>query len=448
MKVLLVCPDFPPVLNSAARLFYELAEDLSRQGHEVTVLTRIPERYLAGQERHGRTRFVIREEIGGIQVVRLKNLPAPRRLPAARALEQLWMALTFYLAGAGLPRHDAVIIYSPPLPLGLAGYGLARQWRGVTVINVQDLYPQTAIDLGLLRGKALIGLAERLERFLYQGADALAVHSEGNRAHVVSKGAPPGRVHVIPNWIDLETVKPGPRYNGWRHSQDLDEAAFVVSFAGTMGFAQGIEEVVQAADRLRQVPEVTFVLAGDGVFKRQLQEQAEGMGLRNMRLLPPQPADAYIKLLQASDACLVTLHKDLKTPVIPGKLQSVMAAGRPVILCANPASDARRMVEDAGCGLFVPAGDADGMAAAVLSLYRQRNVAEEMGQRGRRYAEREFDRQRCTQAYASLLAKATSPPVPLSKDLERGDVVEDTTSLTPTSPYDSPSPFHGEGDEG
>lgn len=404
MRVLLLAPDFPPVLNSAARLFFELAEDLSHLGHEVTALTRIPERYLAARERRHRTRFVLREELSGIRVWRVKNLPVFYHFPMARALEHFWIALTFFIAGLGLPRQDVIIVYSPPLPLALTGYMLARRWRGVVIVNVQDLYPQTVVDLGLLRNRFLIRLAEKLETFIYQRADAITVHSQGNRECILGKGASADRVHVVPNWVDLESLRPGPRQNDWRRLHGLDEA-FVISFAGTMGFGQGLDVVIEAADRLRRYPEIIFVLAGDGVFRDSLQKEASEKGLNNIRFLPPQPPEAYLELLQASDVCLVTLHQDLKTPVVPGKLQSIMAAGRPVICYANPASDARRLIEEAGCGFFVPAGDPAGLAEAVLTLYNRHELAEEMGQKGRDYAERNFDRKKCTQAYATLLAE-------------------------------------------
>ena len=170
-----------------------------------------------------------------------------------------------------------------------------------------------------------------------------------------------------------------------------------------MGFAQGLDDVVRLAERLRQNREIVFVLAGDGVFRDSLQRDALEKELETIRFLPPQSGEAYLQLLQGSDVCLVALRRDLKTPVVPGKLQSIMAAGRPAICWANAASDVRRIVEEAGCGFFVPDGDLAGLEESLLTLYNRRELGESMGQRGRRYAERHFDRKRCTQIYASLL---------------------------------------------
>jgi colanic acid biosynthesis glycosyl transferase WcaI len=406
MRVLLLTCDFPPVLKSAARIFFELAEDLSKYGHEVSVLTLIPQHFLADGEGAYRNRFLCKEHANGIKVWRTKNLPVPRHRPLARALEQIWMALVFYGVGRRLPRQDAVIVYSPPLPLGLAGYWLARRWEGVEIINVQDLYPQTAVDLGLLRNRRFIALAEKLEHFLYKKSDAITVHSEGNREYLLRKDAPSKHVHVINNWIDLEEVRPGVRENSWRHLHGLDDY-FVVSFAGTMGFAQGLEKVLDAASGLGECKDILFVFAGDGVFAKSLEDQARDRDLRNVRFLPPQSAQAYIELLQASDVCLVTLHENLRTPVIPGKLQSVMATGRPVICCANPASDSRRLVKEAGCGFFIPNGEISKLTEAVLDLYKNRQMGMEMGRKGRSYAEVHFERKKCTQMYNHLILQLT-----------------------------------------
>lgn len=403
MRVLLITPDFPPILKSSARLFYELAEDLSRAGHRVRVMTRIPDAYVASQTKGKGFRLFHRENTNNIKVWRLKGLPLPRRIPLARALEQWWMSFTFTLAGLVLPRQDAVIVYSPPLPLTVTGYMLSRWWRCPLVINIQDLYPQTAIDLGLLRNRLLIGIAHKVEQLAYRKADAITVHSEGNREYVVQHGAPAERVHVVYNWVDLNEALRGPQSNPWRQRHGLN-GVFLVSFGGTMGFAQGLEEIVQAAERLRQYSDIAFVLAGDGVLRPFLKRTVQEKNLTNVHILSPQPSQSYLELLEASDVCLVTLHKDLKTPVVPGKLQSIMAAGRAVLCSTDAASDAKRIVDQAGCGAFVPAGHPEEMAEAVRAFYNDKKKTHDMGMRGRQYAERNFNRTTCVLVYTSLLS--------------------------------------------
>lgn len=404
MRILLITYDFPPVLKSAARLFYELAEDLLHLGHEVRVLTSIPEGHLAKEERHYRHRFLLKEKMNGINVWRLKNVPVPRHIPMLRAMEQFFVALTSFVAGCGMPRQDVIIVYSPPLPLGLTGYRLAKKWKSKVILNVQDIYPQTPIDLGLLNNQVMISMAEGLARYLYQRSDAITVHSEGNKQFLINKGAEDDRVRVIPNWVDLNEVRPGPLQNQWRQRHGLNND-FIISFAGTMGFAQGLEDILDVADKLHRYQKIRFVFAGDGVFQDSLRKKAQDQRLTNICFLPPQPKENYLELLQASNACLVTLNRDLKTPVVPGKLQTAMSAGRAVICFANPASDARKIIEEAKCGVFVPAHSTGGLIEAILALYNKEELTEEMGRNGRSYAEDHFNREACTLAYHHLLVE-------------------------------------------
>ena len=402
MKVLLICPDFPPVVNSAARLFSELGESLSEMSHEVTVVTR------RGGVRRSQLLFST-DSSGPIQVIRTRMLPLSKRLPMMRAVEHFWMAFIFLFTSLLLPRHDAIIVYSPPLPLGLTGWILSRRWHGTFILNVQDLYPRTAVDLNLLRSRILIRWAESIERFLYSRSNAITVHSTGNREHVIRVGATPEKVYTVANWIDLKLFCPGPQQNTWRAINGLDNH-FVVSFAGTMGFAQGLEDIVDAAEQLRSHDRIAFVFAGDGVLHTQLKRRAASKQLSNVHFLPFQHGNAYLELLQASDVCLVTLDKNLKTPVVPGKLQSIMAVGRPVICVADPATDARLIVDKAQCGYFIPAGDITGIAKSILRLYDNPKLAKLNGERGRVYSEVHFDRDSSTGVYNSLINSLQTIP--------------------------------------
>lgn len=404
MNILLITVDYPPTVKSAARLFSELAEDLMQHGHQVSVLTSIPDRNLADSTVR-KQKFYGRETINGARVHRVSGLPIGRDIPIVRGLEQFITAFVFFLIAVFIGRHHAVIVYSPPLPLGLTGYALARLWRSRVIINIQDLYPQTVVDLGLLKSRLLIGIATWMERFLYKHADALTVHSEGNREYVIEKGSPVAKVKVVHNWVDLEEVSPGPLDNQWRRTNKLD-GAFIVSFAGTMGFAQGLEDILEVAGLLKEHDEIVFVMAGDGIFRQRLQEQATESGLTNIKFVPTQPPEQYVELLRASDVCLVPLSKDLKTPVVPGKLQSIMAAGRPAICWADPASDARRMIEEADCGSFFPAGHHDDITKAILELFHGNGLADIKGQNGRKYAEAHFSRHGSTDMYHDIISEA------------------------------------------
>ena len=388
MRVLLVVHDFPPALNSAARLMGELADDLRGAGHAVTVLTR---RRKGAPKRPG--------------VRTARGLPLPRAVPGLRALDQLWLSLAMVWAGLRLPKQDAVIVYSPPLPFTTAALLLCRLWRCPMVANVQDLYPRTAVELGLMRRGPMLWLAERMESLAYRKAAATAVHSPGARAYLIAKGAPPERVHLVYNWIDLEAGADADA-DAWRARHGLS-GSFLVTFAGTMGFAQGLETVTEAAALTLDSPSIVWALAGGGVMRGEVERAVRERNLTNVRLLPPQPPDDYYALLRASDAGLVTLSASLTVPVTPGKAQALMAAGAPIVCAAHPATDLKRLVEESGAGVFVEAGDAQGLADAVLALRADPERARRMSEAGRAFAAERFDRRRAAAAYTSLLRKLT-----------------------------------------
>jgi len=414
MKILLLSAYFPPDTGSAAHLFYELGTALVHQGHRVTVITSIPRYHALGSLDRYKGRKWLREKVNGMDVVRVVTPQLPRHLMVGRALWQFGGALAFLAAGLCVSCHDVTIVYSPPLPLGLTAWGL-KCLRGVPfVLNVQDLFPQSIVDLGLLKNRWLIRVFEAMERFLYARADAITVHSEGNRQHVVRKmGSRNGeKVKVIPNWVDTDFIRPGERLNSFREELGLGDA-FVVSFAGVLGYSQDLDVVLEAARILKDAnskpefsnpnPEILFLIIGDGVEKPRLEAKARQMGLDNVRFLPMQPRDRYPAVLHASDVGLVTLHAEVRTPVVPSKILSIMAAGRPVVAAMNLNGDGPRLIAEARCGLCVPPEDPQAMAEAVLKLYHDASLRKELSLNGRRYAEEHLSLNRSVAQYVALL---------------------------------------------
>jgi glycosyltransferase involved in cell wall biosynthesis len=173
-----------------------------------------------------------------------------------------------------------------------------------------------------------------------------------------------------------------------------------------MGFAQGLETLMEAAALVKGRPEVLFLLVGDGALRPALEQRARELNLRNVRFLPMQPREEYPALLQASDVSLVTLAKRVATPVVPAKLLSIMASGRPVVAAVPGAGDAAAIVRETGCGLWVEPEEPRQMAEAVLRLQADLALGEAMGQRGRRYAEQHFSREACIRLYQGLMEQA------------------------------------------
>ncbi|MEA3375881.1 MAG: glycosyltransferase family 4 protein [Chloroflexota bacterium] len=406
MRILLLTAYFPPDTGSAAHLFYELGTALVRRGHQVTVVTGMPGYHAQGslQPYAGQRRLY--ETVNGIHVVRVVTPLRSSHSMLGRALWHFGAALTFFVAGVGLPPHDAVVLYSPPLPLGLAAWGWHRL-RGLPfVLNVQDLFPRSAIDLGLLRHPLLIQAFDLLEQFLYRRASWITVHSPGNRHHVIARGGDPRRVTVVPNWVDIDFIRPGPRENAFRTRHRLGDG-FIASFAGVLGYSQDIDVVLEAAALTAEKGEITWLIVGDGVHAPRLRQKAALMALDNVRFLPMQPRESYPELLHASDVGLATLRSDVTTPVVPSKILSIMAAGLPVVTALPLDGDASRLIAEARCGICLPPGDARALADAVLKLWRNRSLRQRLGECGRRYVEQRLSLDACVARYEDLLERVS-----------------------------------------
>lgn len=399
MRVLLLTPHYRPEIRSVSVLMSQLAEDLGAIGHTVTVIAPYPP---ANMDEAACGRAPAREEHGPIRIIRVPVLPFVKVAPTVRAVTQFTLAASMVWHGLLAGPHDVILLYSPPLTLALAAEILGRHWRAPFIVNVQDLYPQALIDLGLARGPIVIKVLEWLEARAYRRSAALTVHSSGNRDHLIARGVPAEKITVIPNWIDTAESIPRPKDNTYRTDLGL-LGRFVVLFAGVMGYAQDMAVIVEAAAGLQDDPAIVFLLVGDGVRRQEAEHLVRERGLQNVRFLPFQTVERYPLLVSASDCCLVTLQEAVATPVVPSKIAGILAAARPVV-AALPPGDARAMVEASGGGVCVPPGDAQAFARAIRRLAGDPAGCQAMGEAGRRYVEAHLSRASATRRYAELIA--------------------------------------------
>ncbi len=405
MKILIISPNYPPEIGGAAHLISELAVSLKARGHRVTVLTGYPRYNIKAMPSRYRQSLWMHEILNGIIVKRIRIPSLPRTSKIARGLEHLVFGLWLSALTALVPRADVAMVFSPPLTVPWMVCLIGRLKRMPVVVNIQDLFPLEAVQLGMLTNPLLIRLFEVMERQVYSLAARVTVHSPGNKEHVVRQAAERDRVHVVDNWVDLDRIRPGDSDNDFSRRHGLGDR-FVVSYAGTMGWAQDMGTIIRSAGRLSEHDPILFLLVGDGVEKPKAQALSREMGLENILWLPIQPWSVYPEILAASDVCLINLHPELRTPVVPSKLLGIMAAARPVLASLPAESDARRIIADARCGLCVDAGDDEGLAAAIAKLASDRALGRGMGLRGRSYAEAQFSREACTGKMEAVLKRA------------------------------------------
>lgn len=401
MKILLISAYFPPDTGSAANLFYDLGKKLTQKGFNVSVLTSFPSYHVTGNIDGYNGQKMRREQVDGLSVIRIRVPQFPRYIPAMRALWQFSMAYFFSRSIRNIEKHDVALVYSPPLPLGFTGASLSKLWNIPYILNVQDLFPQSAIDLNILKNRLLIKFFKLLERKIYKSANHITVHSAGNRNYLVNTGVDSENVTIMPNWVDTDYLQPGEKSNHFSRQHRLQDK-FVVSFAGVIGYSQDVDVILEAANQLTGHNDIHFLIVGDGVEKDRLIIKAEKMNLTNVTFLPMQPRDVYSQVLHTSDICLSTLNKEVKTPVVPSKILSIMAVGKPLIACMDMQGDAPEIVKKAKCGFVFPAGSSKGLADAIIQLYNNRELCDRYGKNGHDYCVEHFSLDICTNKYTQL----------------------------------------------
>ena len=213
MNILILTEAFPPEIRSASHLLYELAESLVAKGFKVTVITRFPRDYINKIDKKYTGKLFCRENMGKIKVIRLNSFSFLRHIPLVRGLSQFILSSLLVIGGLFSGRQNIVFTYSPPLPLGISAYLLGKIKKAPFIFNAQDIFPQSVIDLGLLKSKVLIKISELMESFIYRRASYITVHSAGNRENIISKNINPEKVMVIHNWVDIDLIKPAKNQN-------------------------------------------------------------------------------------------------------------------------------------------------------------------------------------------------------------------------------------------
>ncbi len=403
MHFLVMAQCYAPEDVSAAVLITELATDLVRRGHQVSVITGAPN-YPQGRVFDGyRNRLYQAEMLNGVQVIRTWSYISPSKKLLARLLHYGTYSATAFYGGLAAGRPDVLVSFSPPLPLGLSAWLLSRLWRIPWVLQLEDLYPDAAIAAGVMKNRKVISFFLRMENFLYQKSHRISVITEGFRQTLLVKHVPDSKIDVIPVWADPDEVRPMPRNNNFRRAHDIADK-FVVMYAGNIGLTSCIEDVVQAAEILRERTDIQFMIIGEGIKKQALEAAVRDKQLSNIRILPYQPREILSEMLAAADILLVTLNAGSALSSMPSKVFSAMASARPILAVAPTQSELALIVAEAGCGWAVPPGEHLELANTVAQLSSlEHELLVHMGRSGRIYLERNYSRQHCVDAYEKML---------------------------------------------
>lgn len=411
-KTLLLSLVFAPDSVSTANLLTELCCQLKKLGNDFTVITTTPHynhdpEILQKQPLKPRLgKILFQSDCEGIPVYHVRVQAKGKRV-ISRLLDYFFYHLISIFWGVRIrAEYDAILASSPPLTIGLCAIFLSRLRRVPFVYNVQEIFPDILVRMGVIKNRFLIYVLERLEKFIYERAKVITVISEKFRQQLIRKGVSPSKLCVIPNFVDVDFFQPGKRHNDFSAQHQLDDR-FVVLYAGNIGLTQDFETIIAAAQKVQDQPEICFLIVGDGARREWLETQINQLSLKNVRYLPYQPHSAVPNLYASSDVCLVPLHRNTALDTFPSKIYTIMAAGRPVITAADQDSELAAIVEQTKCGLAVAPSDPDALAAAVKQAYINPDGLHEMGQMGRSYVVQHHSPEIVAQQYAALFRTIT-----------------------------------------
>ena len=402
MNLTVLCPHFDPDPAPTGEVMTRIVAELAARGHELHVVTALPW-YTHHAVQAGWTgRPVRRERTGWGSITRVHPFPSDKTSLALRSASFAAFSALSGVAALGGGRMDAVLAMSPPLPIGPVAWAAAVFHRCPLVFNVQDVFPDVAIELGKLSNPRLIAGARWLERTTYERAAAVTVLSEDVRANVAAKVRPSHRdsVRVIPNFVDTELIRPTDRRTELRRQVGIDEDQLVILYAGNVGFSQSLDLVAAAARRLAHRADLVFLVNGGGSGLPALKEATSG--LSNVRFSPYQPKARLGEVLATGDLHVVPLRKGLAASSVPSKTYSILAAGRPLLASIDAGTEVARVVDEAGCGRSVPPDDADAFTLAVEELVADQSALAAMGARGRAWVERWISPAAVALAYEKL----------------------------------------------
>lgn len=437
-RILFLTSYYPPEKGAAAVRVSETAACLRKRGHQVTVLTAFPNYPTGIIPPEYRGHVIQKETVDGVRLVRVWSYVTANKGFLRRILAQFsFGCLAAILGWRDVGHPDVIIVESHPLFNAISGRLLSWLKRRPFVFMVSDLWPESAVQLGLLRNHVFIWLAERLEWSTYKRSSFVWALTEGIRSRLIERGLLPEHIFLLTNGVDTTKFRPIPSEQA-RTELSWDDR-FTVLYAGTHGPSHGLMTLLDAAEQLKDIKEIHFILAGDGAEKASLVAHAQKRNLSNVTFLDAQPHDRIPLLLAAANVSWIHWRK---LPVFEGglplKMFEAMGCGRPILLGID--GEPRRLAEQkAGAAIHFESGNSKALVEGILYLKNHPEEAALLGQRGREFVEAWFDRDQLTAELdariAGLLGKKRAissleasipeslPTTPISHTIEELDTL-------------------------
>ena len=404
MKILFLTQYAPPEVGAPQNRIFELAKGLKAKGHEVTMLTAMPNYPIGEVFPEYRGKVLMEEEIEGIRFIRTWIYTSKSKGFIPRLAN--YFSFTFTSVSFGfwkVGKQDVVFTESPPLFLGGSGFLISKLLGAKYIFNVSDLWPESAVKLGVLNSQMLIKLSTWLEEFSYAQSDMVSGQTRGIIADIERRGFPKEKLFLLTNGVSTGLFSRKHRSEELRKKIGI-ENEFALVYAGIHGLAQGLEVIIKTAERLKDHPELAFVFIGEGPDKEKLIKMTQEMQLTNVIFLPLQKKKDMPELIASMDATIIPLKKlDLFKGALPSKMFEALASELPIILAVD--GEARKLIEEAEAGIYVEPENVDEMTDAVLKLAQDPELVQKLGANGRRYVEEFYARDKILARFEERLLK-------------------------------------------
>jgi colanic acid biosynthesis glycosyl transferase WcaI len=431
MRILIYSYNYHPEPIGIAPLMTELAEGLAARGHEVRVITAMPNYPERKIYKEYRGKWYSTEEKNGVKIQRSYVWVRPQPGLVTRILLDGSFVVTSLVQAFKGWRPEVILLTVPPLPVSVPAALLSWVYSCPIVLNLQDILPEAAVHVGLITNKVAIRVFEALEKFAYRTAHTISVITDGFTENLLGKGVPAEKITCIPNWVDVNFIRPLPKDgNSFRIAHELEDK-FVVLYSGNIALTQGLETVIDAASRLKHLPDIVFVIVGEEKALKQLQRYCEAKEVTNVKLLPFQPRQKLPEMLAAADVGLIVQKRNVISFNMPSKTQVILASGRPIVASVPLTGTAARAVEQSGGGVVVKPQQPQLLAEAILDLYNNPERAEKLGQQGRQYAMENYEFEQALSRYEALFAQVTANPT------GNPDLVKAVSAFSPENPVDA-----------
>lgn len=410
MSVVVLSCVYPPEPVVSSQTSQQIAEGLVGRGFEVKVIAPFPSRP-AGKAYKGYTRRLYRsEQEGNITILRCFSLFSRHSTLLSRFSENISFGISSACALMTMRRPQLVYINTWPLfAMGMAVMA-ARMRRIPVVLSIQDIYPETLVNQGRLgHGSVVARILERLDRFVVGRAASVVVISESFRKIYLHRGVPASRLHLVPNWLDEQSINPDANGKVIREKLGIPKEAFLTVYAGNIATAAGVETAIEAFAQLKDQTQMYFCIAGEGANLDNCRLLARQLGCERIRLYTPWPVEETSDVLTAADLLLLPTHGAQSTASVPSKLIAYMLAARPVLALVIPESDVASTVGKAGAGWSVNPGDVASLSKSWLEIAQlERATLHKFGDSARRYALANMTDKACLPELLNLIEKTRS----------------------------------------